>query len=91
MKRFGLRLSLFLATFLMVTVASTAVADKLPWADGGKGGKAKQKDLKNGYDGEKEREYGGSHERFEHDGEMHDYSNHDRRDFIQNYLMPLMI
>lgn len=37
MKLLGLRLSLLLATFLIGTVAKTAVANKLPWANGGKG------------------------------------------------------
>lgn len=86
MKRFGLRLSLVMATFLTgIIVAGTAVADKPPWAGGGKGGKEKQKEMNKGDYGEQGHEHGESYDRSGHDGGKHRYFNDDQRGYIHDY------
>lgn len=88
MKRFGLRLSLVLAMFLTgIIVAGTAVADKPPWAGGGKEGKEKHKEMNKGNDEGQDREQGESYDKDGRDGKRHHYFTEDQRGYIQDHYV----
>jgi len=85
MKRFGLKLCLLLAAVLTaMLVAGTAMADKPPWAGGGKGGKEKHKEMNKGEDG-RGYEHGGSYDNRGYDGKKQRYFNDDQRIYIHDY------